>query len=355
MARKDYYAILGVPRNAGTDEIKRAFRAHALRWHPDRNPGDAEAEQKFREVAEAWEVLGDVEQRARFDRLGPLYTPSGRPPSPEDLEAILKDAVGNLFGVRRGEGPGEELRHGVTVTLEEAAAGCERDVTVTRTLRCRPCDGTGDAATGRTGCGACGGTGKSATRRLFRSSCAVCGGKGYVPAARCERCSGQGRHPQEETLRLRIPTGVATGQKLRVRGKGHESLAAGQPPGDLYVLVTVAEHAIFRRRGADLLCELPLLFVEAALGADVVVPTLEGTTTIRIPAGTVTGAAFRLEGRGLPSGGRGRGDLHVKVVIDTPDRLGTDARAALNALARTLGPDCHPQRRAWDAALRERS
>ncbi len=355
MARKDYYAILGVPRTASAADIRAAFRSLAMRYHPDRNPDDPAAADRFREVAEAWEVLGDAEQRARFDRLGPLYTPGGKPPSPEDLEGILKDALGNLFGVRRDGEPGADLRETVTVTLEDSATGCEREVTVTRTVRCRPCDGTGAPRDGRAACATCNGSGKGASRWMFRNACADCAGRGFRPSSRCDRCSGEGRHPQAEALRVRVPAGVATGQKLRVRGKGHESATEGLATGDLYVVVAVAEHPVFRRRGADVLCEAPVLLTELCLGADLRVPTLEGTTTIRVPAGTAPGDAFRLEGRGLPGPGGRRGDLHVKVVVDIPERLDVPERQALEALARVLRADSHPRRRAWDTFLQGRA
>jgi molecular chaperone DnaJ len=353
VARKDYYATLGVPRNASAEDIRKAFRAKALRDHPDRNPGNADAERRFREAAEAWEVLGDPEQRARFDRLGPLYTSTGRPPTPEDLEGILKDAFGNLFGLRRDGAPGEDLRHQLTVTLEEAASGCEREVTVTRTLRCRPCEGSGDARTGRTPCGACGGSGTAGARWLFRNRCGTCDGRGYVPSARCDRCSGEGTHPHEERLHVRVPAGVATGQKLRVRGKGHESATEGLATGDLYVLVAVAEHPFFRRRGADLLSEAPLTLPELLLGTELRVPTLEGSTTIRVPAGTPPGAAFLLAGRGMPNG-RSRGDLHVLVRAELPEALTSEQRQAALTLARTLRPEDHSRRRQWDLDVRSR-
>jgi molecular chaperone DnaJ len=354
VARRDYYATLGVRRNASTDEIRKAFRTLALKHHPDRNPDDAEAERAFREIAEAWEVLGDPEKRSRYDRLGPLYTPSGRPPSADEVNDMLRDALGGLFRKRRPGGPGEDLRHTLSVTLEEAATGCEKTIIVTRTVRCKTCDGTGDATEGRKPCEFCKGTGRSATRRLFRSDCAYCSGKGYVAAKKCERCGGDGRHPFEDRLKVRVPPGVATGQKLKLRNKGDEPAGTGEA-GDLYVLVNVEGHPLFRRRGADLLCEVPVTFTEAALGSDLHVPTLTGNTTIRIPAGTPSGKTFRLAGRGLPTlDGTGRGDLHVKVILEVPPALSADQRAALASFAERLGPDAHPRRRAFDETLRSR-
>ena len=360
MARKDYYGILGVGRTASTEEIKRAFRTLALRYHPDRNPGDAEAERRFREIAEAWEVLGDAEQRSRYDRLGPLYTPSGRPPSTDEINELLRDALNGLFRRKRPGDPGDDIKYTLTVTLEEAAEGAERTVQLPRTVRCKRCDGTGDHPDGRVACATCSGTGRSPTRRLLRTDCAACDGRGYKPAAKCDRCGGEGKHPSEERLKIKVPPGVATGQKLRLRHKGHEAPAwpgtAPGDPGDLYVLVQVEEHALFRRRGADLLCEVPLTFPEATLGADIAVPTLTGATTIRIPPGTPSGKTFRLPGRGLPGreGTGGKGDLHVRVVLEVPPALTPDQRAAVESLRDRLGDSAHPGRKAWDDALRSR-
>lgn len=364
MAKKDYYATLGVPRNASADDLRRAFRALALKHHPDRNPGNVEADRRFKEAAEAWEVLGDAEQRARYDRLGPLYNASGRGPTPDELNEILKEALGGLFGLGKRAG-GEELRHALSVTLEEAARGAVRDVIVVRNVRCKPCEGSGASTAGRQPCTNCSGTGKDPARKFFRAACSACMGRGFVVTDSCARCSGEGRHPQEEVLKVRIPAGVVTGQKLRLKGKGNDGAAAGTPAGDLYVVVSVLDHPLFRRRGADLLCELPLTWAEAVLGADVGVPMLDGTiSVVRIPAGTPALASFRLAGRGMPgpgastvppdrSGSEGaRGDLHVKILIDVPDQLDASQRAAVEALARTLGPEAHPRRRAWDAHLR---
>ncbi len=356
MARRDYYAVLGVPRNASTDDVRKAFRARALKYHPDRNPGDAEAERRFREVAEAWEVLGDPETRTRYDRLGPLFTPTGRPPGPEELNNILREAIGGFFGFRR-DAVGEDLRHVVTLSLEEAATGAERTLTLTRVVRCKTCDATGDAPEGREKCDPCGGTGKTGQRMLFRSgSCAACDGRGYKPAARCDRCGGDGRHPREETLKVRVPPGVSTGQKLKVKGRGNEGGGRVAPaPGNLFVVVQIEDHPLFRRRGADLLCEAPIRWTEAVLGAELRVPLLVGSTVIRVPPGTPSGKSFRLTGRGLPvPNGNSRGDLHVKVVVEVPDTLDGPQRAALQELDARVGASAHPKRVAFDDAVRSR-
>lgn len=356
MARKDYYAILGVHRRATPEEIKRAFRERALASHPDRNPGDADAARRFADVAEAWQVLGDAGERTRYDRLGPLYTTSGRPLRPDELNELVADALASLLGRRRPGDPGENLEHAVSVTLEDSAAGGERPIVVQRLVRCRSCGGRGDAAADAAACSRCRGTGRAPGRRLFRGACPDCAGLGYRSGGSCDGCRGEGRVPREETLRLRLPRGVANGQKLRLRGKGNESPARGGvapgPDGDLVVLVSVEAHPLFRRRGNDLLCEAPLTFAEAALGCEIAVPTLDGRTTVRVPPGTPAGRSFRLASRGMPSpAGEARGDLHVRVAIEVPAALDGPARRALEQFAACAGAAAHPRRAAWDQAL----
>jgi molecular chaperone DnaJ len=351
MARKDYYTVLGVGKNATEEELKRAFREAAKKWHPDRNPGNPEAEQRFREVAEAWEVLGDPEQRARYDRLGPLFTPNGRPPSTEDLNDFVRDTLNGLLGRKKGHRNGDDIKFTATIQLEEAASGCERTLKVSRKLVCKSCIGSGDAKEGRQPCSSCGGSGKSATRRFLRNDCAACDGKGYRSPGRCGVCSGAGIVSMEDSLKVKVPPGVATGQKLKVKGKGDES-ATGGSSGDLLVILSVEDHPIFRRRGADLLCDAPITYIEAVLGVDLRVPTLDGTTTIRVPPGTPSGRSFRLPGRGMPGlGGSGRGDLHVRVQLEVPANLSAEQRGSLAAFAERLGPDNHPQRIKWQNEL----
>ncbi len=356
MARRDYYAILGIPRGAGPDEVKKAFRALAMRWHPDRNPGDAEAERHFREIAEAWDVLGDPEKRARYDRMGPLFTHDGKPPRPEELNEILLDALGGLFGRKKPGDRGDDIRYTLTLSLEEAARGAERTISIQRTISCRDCGATGDAQEGRAPCTDCGGTGRATTRRFLRNDCPFCAGKGYKPAARCPRCNGETRTVADETLKVKIPPGVSTGQKLKLRGKGNDGpgVPGGVPgpAGDLLVLIDVEDHPLFRRRGADLLCEVPVTFVEAALGCDLSVPTLDAVTTIRVPPGTPSGKSFRLPGRGLQSpDGKARGDLHVKLAVEVPPALDEAAKQALLEFSRCAGGECHPQKRAFAEAM----
>jgi molecular chaperone DnaJ len=356
LARRDYYAVLGVEKDASADDIKKSFRALALQYHPDRNPEDVDAEQRFREIVEAYQTLSDAEERSRYDRLGPFYRPDGRPPTAEDLNAFLAETFTGLFRRRRAAGRGEDLRYTLTVSLEDVASGTERTVEVNRMGRCRRCEGTGgDPDEGRRACDACEGSGNASNRRLFRSSCPRCDGRGFVVVKRCSRCGGDGRHEQREQLRVRVPAGVATGQKLKLKGKGNDPADDGAT-GDLLVLVNVEDHPLFQRRGPDLYCEVPVLYTEAALGADLRVPTLKGSTRIRIPAGTPSGKLFRLSGRGLQGlGGRSQGDLHIKVVVEVPESLGPAERAAIEELAGRLQAQAHPRRSAYDQLIDERS
>ncbi len=356
MASRDYYNVLGLPRDASADDVKRAYRSLARRFHPDLNPGDAVAEQRFKDVHEAYKVLSDPSERARYDRLGPLYVTGGRPPGPDELNGALDRVWSTLFGARQTAG--EDLKYTVSVTLEEVATGVHREITVPRQVRCGDCAGEGARPVDRKRCDVCGGTGKASGLPLLRASCYHCDGRGWVPTQPCPTCDGEGRVPREDTLRVRVPPGVATGNRLKVAGRGHEAARAGGKAGDLFVIVNVADHALFARRGADLVATLPLTVLEAAAGADVTVPTLEGSTVIRVPTGTPSGHLFRLAGRGLPraaaEGGRGRGDLLLEAVVEVPAQLDPAEQTRLAAWMAALPPERHPRRAAFDRAVKER-
>lgn len=353
MATRDFYNILGVGRDATPDDIKRAYRSLARRWHPDHNRGP-DAEARFKDITEAYRILSDPDERARYDRLGPLYTADGRPPTPEDLNEVVGSVLGGLFR-RRGREPGEDLRYTISLTLEEVAQGVEKEIVVPRRVRCRTCGGDGARpGDGRETCTVCRGTGKATGPRLFRTECYHCDGRGYTIAHACPTCDGAGLTTVDDALRVRVPAGVATGQKLKLAGKGNAPRGSG-PEGDLYVIVNVADHALFRRRGEDLVVDLPLTFAELLLGADVEVPTLEGTTTIRVPAGSPPGKVLRLGGRGLPRVGRGdRGDLHLQVVLELPEGIDDTQRQALADWASALQPSAHPRRAVFDRAVEAR-
>lgn len=357
MPTRDYYVVLGVKRDASPDALKKAYRALAMQYHPDRQPDDEEAARRFREITEAWQVLSDPEQRARYDSLGPLFRADGKPPTPEDLNAYVAGTFASLFGRKKKE-RGEDLKYTLALQLEEVATGCVRELGLRRRTRCGACEGSGAEPKGRQSCGPCKGSGRSPTRMLLRSDCPHCDGRGWLKTADCRSCEGRGILELNELLKVRVPSGVANGQKLKIKAKGDEARDGGAP-GDLIVLLSVAEHPLFRRRGLDLLCEAPLLFTEAALGAELQVPTLTGVTTIRVPPGTPSGRIFKLSGRGLPeAGGKAVGDLQIKVVVEVPPALDAEARAALNQLCTAspgvFSPQHHPARAQWDDALRAR-
>lgn len=347
--------MLGVARDCSPDELKRAFRALALKYHPDRNPDDPQAELRFREIADAWKVLSDPEERRKYDLLGPLYAPDGKQPTNEDLKAFVGETIGSLFRRKDQSTRGEDLRYTLSLTLEEVASGGEREIHLVRRITCKRCNGDGgDPDGGMTTCERCSGTGRTPGRRLFSAECPHCDGTGKIVQTRCKRCNGDGVHDAQEDIVVLIPRGVAAGQKLKVRKKGNASRRSGEP-GDLFVLVSISEHTLFRRRGNDLLCDVPITLPEAALGADIEIPTIDGSTTIRIPPGTPAGKVFRLAGRGLPApGGRGQGDLHVRMQVEVPTELNADARAALARLATTLGDEAHAARSAFRSALEAR-
>jgi molecular chaperone DnaJ len=346
---RDYYNVLGVNRAADADEVKRAYRTLALRWHPDRNPGDAIAEQRFKDINEAYRVLSDAELRARYDRLGPLFTEDGRPPRPDEVSDVVTRVWDNLWG-RKRKTRGEDLRYTLSVTLEQVATGAQREVVVPRLIRCVTCNGVGAPSSQREPCKACAGTGKTTGNRLLRTTCFHCKGRGFTVLAPCNDCRGDGRITLEEALRVKVPPGVATGQKLKLAGKGNDS--ADGTPGDLLVLIDVADHAWFRRRGDDLVVTVPITFGEATLGGDIAVPTLTGRTTIRVAPGTTHGRVLRLAGRGLPSpAGTGTGDMHIEVAVEIPTGLSEAERARLMAWFDALPASRQPRREAFQLAL----
>jgi molecular chaperone DnaJ len=346
--KADYYDVLGVPRNASEQEVKSAYRKLALKYHPDRNPGNKEAEEKFKEAAEAYSVLGDPEKRRRYDAYGHAGLGAGGAGFDPSIFADFGDILGDFFGFgdlfgRRHGGPrrGADLRYNLELTFEEAAFGTETHIQIPRTETCPACQGNGAApGTKPVACPACGGAGQVTFQQGFFSvarTCGRCRGAGKVIASPCRQCRGDGHVAVERKLQIRIPAGVDTGSQLRIAGEG-EPGSAGGPPGDLYVVVRVAEHAFFRREGANLYCEVPISITQAALGAHVEVPTLEGgAAKVSVPEGTQPGASFRVRGQGIPHlGGRGRGDLHVSVRVVTPTKLTAEQRKLLEQLGKTL-------------------
>lgn len=361
--KRDYYEILGVPRNAPADQVKSAYRKAAMQWHPDRNPQNKhEAEERFREATEAYSVLSDPEKRAMYDRYGHAaaarggFQPGFDPSIFEEFQDIFGDFFGfeDIFGGgrRRGRGGrgqrGSDLRYDMTLSFEEAAAGVVTKIKVPRLETCDACKGTGaKAGTGMTVCQSCGGRGQLHYQQGFFAisrTCPACRGAGQVIRETCTKCRGQGRVEHERTIDLRIPAGVDSETRLRVSGEGEPGLNGGSP-GDLYVFLTVKEHPVFERRGSDLYCTIPVTVAQAALGAEVAVPTLSGMETLKISEGTQSGQIFRLKGKGLPNPHGGKGDLYVNIRVITPSKLTREQRRLFEQLAQILHVENKPLER----------
>jgi molecular chaperone DnaJ len=352
--KRDYYAVLGVERSASAEEIKRAYRKLAMQHHPDRNPGDPAAETRFKEAAEAYDVLGDPEKRPRYDQFGhAAFGPGGGGGQRfTNLEDIF-DAFGDIFGGggggifgdlfgggrRRQRGPrkGRDLKIVLELSLEEIDSGVERTITIKRQEHCKPCRGQG----GRNGsapvaCSTCGGAGRVQRAQGFfavQSACPSCGGRGQTVADPCPHCQGSGRVSEEGDVRFRIPPGIEDGMRVRVSGAGDVG-DPGAPRGDLECHVQEKEHAIFQRGGADLITELPLTFAQLALGDKIEIPTLRGKAEMSVPAGTQPGRVFRLRGQGLPTlEGGSRGDQLVRAFVQVPTKLSERQRELLREFA----------------------
>jgi molecular chaperone DnaJ len=357
MPDKDYYRTLGVARDALPEEIKKAYRQQALKHHPDRNPGNREAEERFKEAAEAYSVLGDPEKRSIYDRFGSEGLRgqgfSGFDPSVfEDFEDILGNffgfSIGDLFGGGRGRSGvrrsrGRDLALEVEISLDEAAHGVEREIKLNRAEKCPVCGGSKrKPGTAPAGCPTCGGRGQVRYQQGFFTmarTCPRCQGAGEVNPSPCESCQGRGAVKEKRSLKVRIPAGVEDGSRLRLAGEG-EGGDEGMPAGDLYVVTRVRKHPFFAREGNDLLCEIAISFTQAALGARVEIPTLDGDEVLKIPAGTQPGETLRLKGQGIQDvSGRRKGDLFVKVVVQTPENLSKEQKGLLSKLAELRGED----------------
>jgi molecular chaperone DnaJ len=354
VSKRDYYEVLGVSRGASDQDIKSAYRKLALKYHPDRNQGSQEAEEKFKEAAEAYAVLADPDKRSAYDRFGHAAVsgaggPGGFDPTIfadfGDIFGGLRDifGFGDFFGGggRRG-GPqrGADLRYDLEISFEESAKGMETTIQIPRQETCETCKGSGAApGTSPSVCTQCGGRGQIRYQQGFftvAQTCRQCGGEGRVITKACPECRGHGHVARQRKLTVRIPAGIAGGQRLRLYGEG-EAGPGGGPAGDLYVVVHVQEDEVFRREGDDLYCRVPVTFPLLALGGEVLVPTLAGQEKLSIPEGTTSGQVFRLRGKGMPSvSGRGRGDLHIVVEVATPKKLTKEQRHLLEQLARTM-------------------
>jgi molecular chaperone DnaJ len=351
MAKRDYYAVLGLEKGASDEEIKKAYRRLAVKFHPDKNPGDKVAEENFKELGEAYEVLNDPQKRAAYDQYGHAAfdrrTGFGRGGGFHDPFEVFREVFGggsifeDLFGGGQQDPSqsqrGDDLRYDMEITFEEAAHGCEKEITVTKPERCEECQATGAEPGSRArNCPTCGGRGQVISSRGIFSiaqTCPHCQGAGRIIDKPCKGCRGNGRKEKTSKIKLRIPAGVDSGSRLRSSGNGEAGWRGG-PAGDLYVILHVKPHEIFQRDGDDLLCEVPVSFVQAALGAEVDVPTLDGKTSIKVPAGTQPGTMFRLKGKGLKNiQGYGHGDLHVRITVEVPSQLSSAQKAKLEEFA----------------------
>jgi molecular chaperone DnaJ len=343
MAKRDYYEVLGVSRTANDAEIKRSYRTLAVKFHPDKNPDDPQAEEKFKECAEAYAVLSDAQKRAAYDRYGhQAGGPGGFDPGFSNIEDIFDlFGFGDMFGgrgrTRSTVQRGSDLRYDLEITLEDAANGKDEKLQIPRLEKCEPCEGSGaEPGTSPEPCVSCGGRGQTQYQQGFFSvmrTCPNCRGAGKIVRNPCKECRGEGRIEKEKTLEIKIPAGVETGSRLRVSGEGEAGVNGG-PSGDLFVVIHVAEHETFERQGANLYSAVPITFAQAALGAEIKVRTLEGEEDLKIPAGTQTGTVFRIKSQGMPAlGGRGKGDLFVAVTLITPKTLTKEQRKVLEQLA----------------------
>lgn len=362
MNRRDYYEVLGVSRDASAEEVKKAYRRLAHQLHPDKNPGNKEAEERFKEVTEAYEVLSNPERRAAYDRFGTGRPFEGFEGFPDfGFGSVFEDLFEGFFGTNARRRPsaqrGADLRYNLEVTFEEAALGAEKEVAIPRLETCSSCGGSGARpGTGTVTCRVCRGTGQVRYSQGFfalSQTCNQCRGAGFVIESPCKGCRGQGRVRVERTVVVNIPPGVETGTRLRLGGEG-ESGQRGGAPGDLYVVLTVAEHPIFSRQGDDLFCEVPISFVQATLGAEIEVPTLSGKARLRIPPGTQSGATFRVRGKGIANLRRyGRGDLLVRVIVEVPNRLTPRQRELLEEFASLEDGEGSPLSKGFFEKVRE--
>ncbi|MGH7325743.1 MAG: molecular chaperone DnaJ [Candidatus Rokuibacteriota bacterium] len=348
MPSRDYYEVLGVSRNASEAEIKKAYRQLAMQYHPDRNPGDKRAEERFKEANEAYAVLSDPDQRVQYDRFGTVSVPGGFEAGFGTLfEDIFESFfVGSSRGPRGRAARGEDLQYELKITLEEAATGVETKIQVPRMEPCEACKGSGaEPGSRRTTCDTCRGRGEVRLTQGFLTvarTCPTCHGEGELNRNPCPRCRGEGRQRAERALAVKIPPGIDDGMQLRVSGEGASGYGGG-PSGDLYVVVRVREHELFARNGADLYCELPVTFSQLVFGAELTVPVVGGSTTVKVPAGSQTGQIVKLRGRGMPHlRARGHGDACYRLLLEVPQKLNAKQREALLAFDAASGGESGP-------------
>lgn len=350
---KDYYSILGVDKGVSPEELKKTFRQLALKYHPDRNPDDKHSEEKFKKIAEAYSVLSDPEKRSNYDRFGTAEGMGGAGFDPfgrggfggfsDVFEDMFGDIFGGASGARRGNRPsrGHDLRYDLTISLDDAFSGVEHEIEIASWEDCKDCSGTGSASGKRSTCPDCGGSGQIRMQQGFFSiarTCQRCGGSGSHVSDPCKSCRGNAKVEVPRKIFIKVPHGVDSGTRLKMSGEG-EPGERGGPPGDLYIIISVEQHEFFERDGLDIYCRVPITFPQAALGAEVEVPTLSGMTTVKVPAGTQPGTALRLKGRGMPSvSSRAKGDQIVVVNLLVPRKLNEKQKELVEAFA-NMGVD----------------
>jgi len=375
--KRDYYEVLGLQKGASDDEIKKAFRKSAMKYHPDKNPGDKEAEEKFKEVNEAYSILSDPDKKSKYDRFGH----AGVDPSAGfggggagfggfgGFEDIF-DMFGGMFGggggaysSRRRNGPmkGRDLQKAITITFEEAAFGAKKQIKLTKYVACDECSGSGAApGSSKVTCPKCGGTGEVSTVQRtpfgqFKSvaPCDKCGGTGQVIETPCGKCNGTGKIRKEVSIAVDIPAGVDNDSVISLKGQGEPGTNGG-PAGDLYVVISVTPHKVFKRSGSDLYLEIPISFAQAALGDEIIVPTLTEKVSYKVPAGTQPGTTFRLRGKGVVAlrGGK-HGDLYVKVNLEVPTKLNSKQKKAIETMGKEVDIECYQKRKSFSETLKD--
>lgn len=366
MAKKDYYEQLGVNRDADGADIKKAYRKLAMKYHPDRNPDNKAAEEKFKEISEAYEVLSDDQKRSAYDRYGHAGVDPSMGGGAQGFDGFgdaFSDIFGDIFGGGRGRSNvyrGADLRYNLEISLEEAARGAEKTIRIPTVENCGTCDGSGaKPGTQAQTCGTCGGVGQVRMQQGFFSiqqPCPKCRGTGRIIPDPCKDCGGAGRVKSHKTLEVKIPEGIDTGMRLRHGGHGEPGVNGG-PPGDLFVEIHLRPHPVFERNGDDLLCAMPISFTVAALGGEIEIPTLDGMARLKIPAETQTGRVFRLRGKGIRNvRSRHPGDLMCKVEVETPVRLTERQKELLHEFQEISGSDTerhNPQAKSWMDKVRD--